>query len=202
MSKKYIAIEREYGSGGTTIARRLSEESGVPCYGQEILEAVSKKLGVSVSTVERYEETVTTSFLYSIFAMSQANQGNLDLLPEEERIFIEEQAEIQNFAGKGSAIFLGHCAAQALEDHKNVIRVFIRCSDMELKKRRIMNDYGVPESQAEATRKKKDKKRANYYAANTGKKWDALQNYDVVLDSAALGVDGCVKMLKALYLEG
>lgn len=29
MSYKYIAIEREYGSGGTKIARQLSEECGI-----------------------------------------------------------------------------------------------------------------------------------------------------------------------------
>lgn len=37
MKFRYITIEREYGSGGTKIARRLSEISGVPCYGHEIL---------------------------------------------------------------------------------------------------------------------------------------------------------------------
>lgn len=35
MKCRYITIEREYGSGGTKIARRLAEECGVPCYGQE-----------------------------------------------------------------------------------------------------------------------------------------------------------------------
>ena len=40
MKAKYITIEREYGSGGTQIARRLAEETGIPCYGREILEAV------------------------------------------------------------------------------------------------------------------------------------------------------------------
>ena len=42
MKCNYITIEREYGSGGTKIARRLAEECGIPCYGQEILEAVSR----------------------------------------------------------------------------------------------------------------------------------------------------------------
>lgn len=36
MKFRYITIEREYGSGGTRIARKLSEVCGVPCYGQEI----------------------------------------------------------------------------------------------------------------------------------------------------------------------
>ncbi len=48
MRFKYITIEREYGSGGTKIARRLAEECGLACYGQEILEAVSKTLNIPV----------------------------------------------------------------------------------------------------------------------------------------------------------
>lgn len=40
----YITIEREYGSGGTKIARKLASITGVPCYGHEILEAVSKNI--------------------------------------------------------------------------------------------------------------------------------------------------------------
>lgn len=44
MKCNYITIEREYGSGGTKIARRLAEECGIACYGAEILEAVSRKM--------------------------------------------------------------------------------------------------------------------------------------------------------------
>lgn len=40
MDRIYITIEREYGSGGTQIARKLSAITGVPCYGREILEKV------------------------------------------------------------------------------------------------------------------------------------------------------------------
>ena len=34
MKTKFITIEREYGSGGTTIARLLSDKTGIPCYGR------------------------------------------------------------------------------------------------------------------------------------------------------------------------
>ena len=44
MNIRYITIEREFGSGGTKIARCLSESTGIPCYGKEILENASKKL--------------------------------------------------------------------------------------------------------------------------------------------------------------
>ena len=49
-------------------------------------------------------------------------------------------------------------------------------------------------------RKKYDKKRANYYRANTMKRWDDYRNYDIVLNSGELGIEGCVKVLKGLLV--
>ena len=48
MSKKWITVEREYGSGGTEIGRKVAELAGVPFYGREILERVSELSGVGI----------------------------------------------------------------------------------------------------------------------------------------------------------
>ncbi|MGN1446077.1 MAG: AAA family ATPase [Eubacteriales bacterium] len=198
MKFNYVTIEREYGSGGTAIARRLAEETGMPCYGREILEAAARELDMTVADIERYEETTTNSFLYSAYIMAQASSGNTDMLSKEEHVFLAEQAAISRFAASGRAIFLGHCASEALMGRTDALRIFIRCSDEAVKKARIINDYGIAESNADRIRKKYDKKRSDYYYAHTTARWEDLRNYDAVLDSAALGTDGCVAMLKSL----
>ncbi len=200
MSLKYVTIEREYGSGGTKIARRLAEECGMLCYGEEILEAVSKKLDIPVEQIQKYEETVSNSFLYTVFMMSRAQEGNADMLTKDGHIFVAEQQEIKNLAAFGPAVFIGHCASEALKD-KDAIKVFIRSSDKEMKAKRIAEDYGIAERNIESTRNRFDNKRAKYYYANTAKKWDDLTNYDIVLDSAKLGIEGCVSVLKALFVK-
>jgi hypothetical protein len=43
-----------------------------------------------------------------------------------------------------------------------------------------------------------NKKRANYYYANTGRKWRDYRNYDIVLDSAVIGIEGCVAVLSGV----
>lgn len=200
MSLKYVTIEREYGSGGTKIARRLAEECRINCYGEEILEAVSKKLDIPVEQIQKYEETVSDSFLYTVFMMSRAQEGNADMLTKDGHIFVAEQQEIKNLATFGSAVFIGHCASEALKG-KKVIKVFIRSSDREGKAKRIAEDYGIPEKNVESTRNRFDNKRAKYYYANTAKKWNDLSNYDIVLDSAKLGIEGCVSVLKGIFSE-
>lgn len=197
MKCRYITIEREYGSGGTKIARLLAEQTGISCYGREILEEVSKKHGISVDKIESYEETVTNSFLYSVYMMAQATSGNTDMLTQDGHIYVAEQEVIQQLAESGAAIFLGHCASEALKEKQGVVNVFIRCTE-PAKKQRIIEDYGISASQVDVVKRKFDKKRSNYYYANTMKKWDDLRNYDLVLDSGKLEIDGCVAILKSI----
>ena len=198
MKVKYITIEREYGSAGTQIAHRLSEVTGIPCYGKEILDQVSKDNEISVEEIENYEETVSNSFLYSMLVMAKATAGETDMLTQEGHIYVAEQAVIRRFANHGQAVFLGHCASEALKGYDGVLNVFIRCTDENAKMKRIVDEYGIAQEKAESVRRKFDKKRSNYYYANTMKKWDDLRNYDIVLDSGVLGIDGCICVLKSL----
>ena len=199
MKFRYITIEREYGSGGTKIARRLSEVSGVPCYGREILEAVAKKQGIPVERINQYEEKATGSLIYSMFVMSRVQTGDPNMLTKEGKVFLDEQLEIRRLAMEGPAIFLGHCASDALRDQKGVIKVFIHSENEEEVKNRIAKDYGIAPGDVEATRRFYNKKRAGYFRANTGNEWKDLKNYDVVLDSAKLGIEGCVNILKGIF---
>ena len=199
MKFRYITIEREYGSGGTKIARRLSEVSGVPCYGREILEAVAKKQGIPVERINQYEEKATGSLIYSMFVMSRVQTGDPNMLTKEGKVFLDEQLEIRRLAMEGPAIFLGHCASDALRDQKGVIKVFIHSENEEEVKNRIAKDYGIAPGDVESTRRFYNKKRAGYFRANTGNEWKDLKNYDVVPDSAKLGIEGCVNILKGIF---
>lgn len=198
MKYNFVTIEREYGSGGTIIGRRLAEICQVPCYGSEILEMVSEKHNISVDRIGKYEETATNSLMYSLYMMSQVQTGNANMLSHEGRIFLEEQKTIQMLADSGEGIFLGHCASEVLKDREGVLNVFIHADPAD-KKKRIAGEYGIPEGDVESTMRKFDKKRANYYFANTAKKWDDLWRYDVVLDSSRLGIEGCVEFLKGAF---
>ena len=199
MKFRYVTIEREYGSGGTRIAKKLAEVCGVPCYGREILETVAKKRGIPEDRIEQYEEKASGSLIYTIFLMSRVQTGEADMLTEDGKVFLDEQLEIRRLALDGPAVFLGHCASEALRHQKGVAKVFIRCGNENQVRERIAEDYGIGQSEIDSTRKHYNKKRAGYYRANTGKEWRDMNNYDLVLDSAALGIDGCVNVLKGLF---
>ena len=64
-----------------------------------------------------------------------------------------------------------------------------------------MKDYKIPEKDVESTRKRFDNKRSKYYYANTTRKWTDIKNYDIILNSTYLGIDGCVSVLKGLFAK-
>ena len=197
MQARYITIEREYGSGGTEIAARAARACRIPSYGREIMEQVAEKQHVSVSELEQYEESVSGSLIYSCFVMSQSQTGDPDLLSQEAKLYVAETRVIKALAENGPAIFVGHCACQALQDRDDVLRVYIR-ADRAAKEKRIAEEYHVPQQEIRAVSRRADKRRANYYAFCTRKKWNDLRNYDLVLDSTRLGIDGCAAVLSVL----
>ena len=198
MKVKYIAIEREYGSAGTEIATRVAQKCGVGCYGKEIIDEVSKRLNLPTEDLEKCEQNMSNSFLYSMFLMSQSQNGNPDLITNETKLFVAESKVIKDFVHNGPAIFIGHCASHVLKDMDGVVKVFIHANN-DFKLKRAIENYGIEPENAESICKKFDKKRANYYAFCTQKKWNDLKNYDLVIDSSKIGIDNCVDILASLY---
>lgn len=199
MKYRYIVIEREYGSGGTEIGHILSEITDIPCYGTEIQQETAAALNIPVSEIEKYEESVTNSLLYSLYAMSKMNSGSDEILSREDKIFIEQQKIIRGHAMQGAAIFVGRCAGAAIKSEDDVLSVFIR-ADKEFRMERAVREYGIDQASAAYIMARYDKKRRSYYSANTGKKWNDPSNYHLVLDSGKLGLNLCAEIIKTAGL--
>ena len=43
--------------------------------------------------------------------------------------------------------------------------------------------------------KRFDRRRSNFYSANTCMRWDDNRGYDLVLDSSSLGIAACVDLI-------
>ena len=64
--EKIITINRQYGSGGREIGRKLAAAYDVPFYDNEIISRAAKESGFAEAAFERAEEKTTNSLLYSI----------------------------------------------------------------------------------------------------------------------------------------
>lgn len=196
MKYNYIAIEREYASGGSEIGEKLSGKLGIPCYGREILRRVAEENGTTPEQIQGLEESATNSFLYSIAMMAQLSSGQGSGLSQENMLYLAEAKTIYHLVHEGSCILVGRCASWVLRERTDVLNVFIH-ADINMRKERAESLYGIPDTKVGNVLKKFDKRRSNYYSANTGKRWDDKSGYHLVLDSSKLGIEKCVDILAA-----
>ena len=107
---------------------------------------------------------------------------------------------IQDIANTESCVIVGRCADFVLRDRPNVLRLYVHASfDYCLAKTMELHPE-FDEEEAKRFIRRTDKGRADYYRYFTGHDWDCADNYDLCINSEALGWDKCVALVKA-YLD-
>lgn len=195
---KIIAMEREYGSGGNEIGRRLAKKMGIELYDRTILVEAAKRLGISPIYIENLEETAPGSLIFNLSktALGGSRKENPNL-PMSEQLFLEERDIIQEIVEKESCIIVGRCATDILKDREDCLRVFVRASQ-DYRIKRAIEAENIAKEEAEEMLRKSDKRRSNFFTTHTGLKWRAMDNYDICLDSESLGIDQCVELLASM----
>ena len=94
-----------------------------------------------------------------------------------------------------SCVIVGRCADYILKDNKDTIKVFLY-SDEESKIKRAVKYYELNESDAKKTIDKINKERAKHYKYYTNRNWQDYTNYDLVLNTDILGVEGSAKLIE------
>ena len=197
MTNTIITIGRQYGSGGRYVARLLAEKLEIPFYDKELLTEVARDSGMSKELLEEHDEKNNRGFLFSVMGgvQSAGDAGGMFLdMPLTHRIFLAQFDTIRRIAGEGPCVIVGRCADYVLRDHENVLNVFIK-ADREDRIRRIVDYYGVDPLKAEEQLKKADKQRAAYYNYYATGNWGDVDNYDLCVDTGALGIAGSVELI-------
>ena len=190
---RIVTISREFGSGGRTIGRKLAEELGVPCYDSELIGEIARESGFAEAYVRRAEESSPSGWAGALLSTNRAfGPTNEDYLWEVQRRVILELAE------KGPCVIVGRCADYILRDRADCLTAFIH-ADLKFRADRIVRVYGEREVSPEERVRDKDRRRAAYHRFYTDMKWGYAKNYQISLDSGALGLDACVAILKRLY---
>lgn len=200
-----ITIARQYGSGGHDIGKKLAEELKIPFYDKELLERAAKDSGFCQEIFENYDEKPTNSFLYSLvmdtYSMGYSTAAFAEM-PLNHKIFLAQFNAIKDIAKEGSCVIVGRCADYALADFPNVVNVYLY-ADLQSRIARIARRHDVTDAKAKDLIQKTDKSRASYYNYYTNKKWGEATGYDLCLNTASLGIDGTIHMIRefAAYKE-
>ena len=191
-----ITIGRQHGSMGHEIARKLSEKLNIPCYDKEIVDEAAANSPFSKEIFDSYDERRVASYIMPAphyVGLHQGFQLNMEVANA-------QFDAVRGLADKGDGIFVGRCADYILRNRAELLRVFIY-SDLNSRVHTIMKRKGIDEDAAKKLIKAVDKDRASYYRYYTDQVWGEENNYDLIINSSRLGVEGSAQVILACAEE-
>ncbi len=106
----------------------------------------------------------------------------------------QSEAELIRRLAEKPCIILGRCASEILEGQPNVFNIYVSASK-EDRIKRIMQQKNLSQADAKVLLEQNDRERSDYYHEHTGKMWGDVNNYHMILDTSALGIENCADIL-------
>ncbi len=187
---KIITINRQFGSGGRELGKRLAAELGIAYYDNEIITQIAGRSGLAEeyvnSIVERkpivyYPITIGRTFLAHTPQPLDFNT----------QIYTEQHNIIKELAAKSDCVIIGRCADYILRDLKP-FRIFVY-ADMPSRMERCRTK--APADEKALTDKQLarhiddiDNERSDYYKFFTGQKWLDAEHYDLMINTSGMSI--------------
>lgn len=194
-----IAITRTCGSGGGSyIGKKIAKDYGIDVYDRKLLRLASEDSGINEKVFAKADENTRKTWLYRV--SQKVYDGTM--IPPESGNFLSDQ-NLFNYQSKvlrellecESYVCIGRAADFVLRDKPNVLSVFVD-APYENRVTREMERQGLSRWEAVRYIDRLDKYRESYYKYHTGRQWKKIENYDLCLDTTALGMDNCVELIK------
>ena len=185
-----ITISREYGAGGTSIGRRVAKELGIEIYDRDIIRDTVLQTGLDAGVIEHEEEEISRGDAFLRMITPAAYFDRREAIRE-----IEHEV-ILSFAKKGSCVLLGRCSDIILEEHGiECYKVFLY-ADVIHRAARVGEIIGSTNpTEIQKAMRRTDQARRSYYQQFTGRRWGDCANYNLMLDTGALGYDVSAKVI-------
>lgn len=196
MAKKIypvITISREFGAGGHSIAKVLSERLGIPYYDKDFVKETASRSGYSEEDIEREGENLSRSArLLDNFLGNSMNYSS-----SHDAIF-RAQKELVLHLAQQDCILIGRCSNLILREAGiPSLDVFLH-ADVDFRTEHVRR-LGL--SGKEDPRKylnKIDDMRETYFKTYTKHNLGTYRDYDLCLDTGTLGFDACIDIVEKL----
>lgn len=200
MEHQIITINRQFGSGGREVGKRLADRLEFAYYDKEIFRTVAKESEIDTHYVEKFGETsasrqIPLTFVNSFSEYSQSL---------EDKIKIAQNKVLKELSKQGNSVIIGRCGNYILKD-KQPFSVFIYASDMDTKINRCYeknpDDKKKSAKEMEMEIMNIDKRRSDYYLSVTGKTWNMIDNYNLCIDTSVVGIEKAVELIVVAFQE-
>ena len=204
--KFVITINRELGSGGKTVAKKLAEKLGVPFYDKAHLQSLEDKEGLNDEKIESLKAKKRTWWpdlkkiveLDGGFALSIYD--NLPNYPvrdknDTDEKFRTEQEILKGIADAESCVVVGRSSFVTFKDHPNHLHIWIQ-SPLDCRVERVMKKKGIASKvEAEKFVKEVDQLCEDYVKRHTGASRYDTRNYDLVISMEGKTEDEAVDII-------
>ncbi|MCQ2381812.1 MAG: cytidylate kinase-like family protein [Clostridia bacterium] len=190
-----ITINREFGSGGRELGKRLAESLGYAYYDRSIIEELSKKLSLDENYLERTLETnwsqYNLSFGHTLSSSRFSTQSSL-LLAEQHKI-------VKRIAEQGNCVIVGANADVILKELKP-LRIFVY-ADMESKinrcRERATESENISDHDWAQKIKSIDKGRmSKHELVSSDYPWGDKRNYDLCINTSTVVIKEIISAIK------
>ena len=195
-SKFVITINRELGSGGRTVGRKLAEKLGVAFYDKAVIKSLEERYNLSAEQIENLkgQETGWWAEFKRKLTFSDAEYDLNQTGIETEDVFRAEAQLLKTIAHEESCVITGRSAFHVLRNHPNHLSILIQAS-MPSRIARVMKEQNMSEDEARKTIEKVDKMRENYVREFTGTSRYDTRNYQLVLCMDGMTEEAAVRII-------
>ena len=184
---KIVTIEREYGSGGSEIAQKLSTQLGWKLWDQLLTEEIARLANCPKAVVQVREER-TDPLYYRLFKSflrgsyeGSLNAHKLNVVDSESILKITERV-VQHAAKTGNSVIVGRGSQHFLRSRPDTLRVFLY-APREDKVRRL-RARGKSENEAQQLVDTVDRERADFIQKYFHVEWPDRGIYHTMINTA------------------
>jgi cytidylate kinase len=194
---RILTIEREYGSGGAEIARRLAERLGWKLWDQLLTNEIARRMHCDCRVVEEHEEKRDPLFYRLVRSFMRGSyEGSLNAprLNIADTDCIREVAEkvVKSAAEGGQCVIVGRGSAYYLQGRSDAFHVFVY-APLEEKVRRLQAG-GKSESEAVELAQTVDDDRAAFIKQYFGVDWPDRHKFHLMVNST-VGEEAAVETI-------
>ena len=202
--KFVITINREVGTGGRTIGRKLAEKLSVKYCDKAIVDGLTQKFGLNIQRIEEIKAQKKSWWndinnYYNILVNSTSQPMEAEVKIDNASMFETEKHILQEIATQTSCVIAGRTGFMIFREWPNHLNIFIQAS-MEHRVQRIMRRQNVDENEARDIIARLDKSRETYIKKYEETSRYDTRNYQLVISMDDLSEDGAVDVIMS-YID-
>ena len=200
-----ITISREYGAGGSTVARAVAERLGWRLVDNQLLEEIARRAGMTTAEAQERVERGPTFVERLVRALAASNPELLTPAsvqpPEAEDARLKQITEqvVAESAGN-HAVLVGRAAGAVIGRRDDALHIKL-VGTIEYRRQIIADRLGVSLEEAERQIRDVDGHRAEYHRRWYQRDWSDARNYHLVINAGWLGLERAAELIVELVRD-